>query len=75
MNKNEVIDLEALLVDKLRGRITLLQPQTEKEEVIHDILSSATGGEDKEKIKNDYPTLPVLTDGLVKAMLETIDAH
>jgi len=57
MNKNELIDLEALLVDKLWGHLTLLQPQAEKEEMIEGILNAATGAENKEKLTNDLQQL------------------
>ena len=51
MNRNEAADYEALLVDQLRGRLTLLQSQAEKEEVIEGILNVAAGSDDKERLK------------------------
>ena len=57
MNTSEIIDLEAAVVDKLWGRLTLLQPQDEKEEMIASVLNAAAGVDDKEKFKKELQEL------------------
>ncbi|MFA5060658.1 MAG: ATPase, T2SS/T4P/T4SS family [Candidatus Omnitrophota bacterium] len=53
MNKNENLELESLVVDKLWGKFTLLQSQSEKEETITSVLSEAGGENHKAKLQDE----------------------
>lgn len=57
MVKPDTTALESLIVDKLWGKLTLLQSQTEKEEAIVSILDFATGSDDKERLKKEMQKL------------------
>lgn len=53
MAKQKNVELENFILDKLWGRLTLLQSQNEKEEIIHALLNSTGGGDDKERLKKN----------------------
>lgn len=58
MDKTEKINLEVLILEQLWGRLSLLQSQDEKEEVINRMLDMATGGsDDKERFKKEVGRL------------------
>ena len=57
MTKPKSIELEHFILDKLWGRLTLLQSQTEKEEIIQTLLTVGAGSDDKDRLKKDLQNL------------------
>ncbi|MFH1359583.1 MAG: ATPase, T2SS/T4P/T4SS family [Candidatus Omnitrophota bacterium] len=57
MKKPELIDLETLVVEKLWGRISLLQSQQEKEDAIISIINEAQGTDHKEMVEKDLKNI------------------
>ena len=53
MNSSNLVDLESLVVEKLWGRISLLQSQAEKEQAIASILSEAQGNDQKQRLQKE----------------------
>ena len=59
MENNQKLDLEALLIDKLQGKLSLLQPQAEREATVvvalEEILRNDTSGQFKNNSDFDTP--------------------
>ncbi len=57
MTKPKNTDLEHFILDKLWGRLTLLQSKAEKEELIQILLTSGPGTDDKDRLKKDLQSI------------------
>lgn len=51
MDKTKYEDLAFSLIDKLHGRMSLLQPQKEREQLVEEVLSAALSGSDFAALK------------------------
>jgi len=80
MEKLKLIELETLLVEKLCGRITLLQPNDEKELLVDEVLTELLKGDKsgrfkqaKEELSNEKAKIQFVTDflsyGIIKELL------
>lgn len=51
MENSDLIDLELLIIERLKGRLSLLQSHTEKQQAIADVLNEANGIDDKKRLE------------------------
>lgn len=54
MDKNLLLDFEFRLIDLLLGKMNLLQPQNEREDLVSDTIIMAIGGGEFPKLKNYF---------------------
>ncbi len=81
MTKTESLELEAFVIEQLRGKFTILQPQNEKEEAVLAVLKNADGKisfsgklspEDKKNFMRQFLSYGLIEDLLCDSDVEDI---